>query len=339
MNRSRNTAVLVITAAVLTAACGPKSHDDLLLGVRAVAIDLSFENPKLAEPVSPQTIIKVIPAPPQLVSGQTQFANYAGPVPATPVPSFPSCPTAPAGATPKGFATVDVKAPPAPGAYGRHNKGNFKVTGGPVTVTLPYPFFTTDTISASKDVTPTDPINTTFNTGPVSEYDIVNQVTPTISTTTTYHLTTSAIQIVKEVIKNGASTTTFAPSPPLDFVQLNNGEGHTWHTAGVDTANNTAEEIEGAIKARVPVDVCGTLVDSYRVELTETMVNLATGETSGTTDQPNVYWVATQLGGLIVSTEQHSTVRATDPTSGSAITVQYNYTSTVNKTTPSAGQP
>lgn len=322
-------------ALTMTAACAGHSNDELLLGVRAIAIDLSFKNPKLAEVVPPQTIIKIIPAPPQLVSGQVQLSDYAGAPPAARQPFQLPCPTAAAGATPVNFATVGVKAPPAPGVYGRHNRGTFKVSGGPVGVTLPYPPFTSDTISAPRDTSLTDPVSTAAGTATQHDWDVLNEITPTISTQITYRLTSSAIQIVKEVTTNGSSTTEFSPSPPVDFIQLNNGEGHTWHTAGVDTANNTGMEIEGSITKREPVDLCGTLVDAYRVELGETIVNLATGATSGTTGgSPNVYWVATQYGGLIVATEQHSTVRTVDKASGAAITIEYNYTSTLNKVTP-----
>src|SRR5207248_3117972 len=125
----------------------------------------------------------------------------------------------------------------------------FKVTGGAVTLTLPYPPLTSDTIGPARDTSPTYAVNAAAGTTQ-HDWDVVTQITPTISTLITYRLTSSAIQIVKEVTTNGTSTTTFSPSPAVDFIQLNNGEGHTWHTAGVDTASNAALEIEGNITKR-----------------------------------------------------------------------------------------
>jgi hypothetical protein len=118
-------------------------------------------------------------------------------------------------------------------------------------------------------------------------------------------------------------------------VELNQGIGHSWRSAGVDKARRTALSIEGSIESAQPVDLCGELVDSYRVVTKETFANLATGESSGTdTDASNVYNVATQLGGLLIRTELHYTQQTRDPKSGTPILVSYDYTSTLDRARP-----
>jgi hypothetical protein len=79
--------------------------------------------------------------------------------------------------------------------------------------------------------------------------------------------------------------------------------------------------------------VCGTLHDALRIVVTERVVNLATGETSGTADgDPNVFHVASQLGGLVLREDVHFTQTIATP-DGAAV-VEWDYQSTQDSATP-----
>jgi hypothetical protein len=94
--------------------------------------------------------------------------------------------------------------------------------------------------------------------------------------------------------------------------------------------------VQGQIVRREAVDVCGVMIDSYRVETTEQLVDLTTGSTSGTTTgTSNVYNVATQLHGFIVREQIRTTTRKADTATGTPVTIEMNYTSTAS-TTPRA---
>jgi len=89
--------------------------------------------------------------------------------------------------------------------------------------------------------------------------------------------------------------------------------------------------VQGQITKREPIDVCGTMVDTYRVESTEQIVNVEQGYSSKTHDgDPNVYNVATQYGGLLV--QQHTATTTTFASSGTTLIIVN--TSTVTSTKP-----
>ena len=97
--------------------------------------------------------------------------------------------------------------------------------------------------------------------------------------------------------------------------------------------------VNGKIEKREVVDTCGELVDTYRITLSETMVNLATGETSGTPqDEPNVYNVATQYGGMIVREDVHYT-QTTTTADGTPVVLEFDYVSTLDDIEPKPVQP
>ena len=344
--KSRQVAAALV--AVLACAACSASQSELRLGARAVAVDLAFSDPALAKPVAPEVIIRIIPAPAQVTSGQAtvqQVALPPGSQPATPPLAAPTraCPKAPAGAAPADVAPIGIKAPPRPGTYARHNTGTFGISAGALNLLLPFPAETTDVLSVPREVAPAGPLDPAGPGGEgaaqpgsgVFEWTVVQTITPSFGSRTTYRLTPDAIAIVRRVTVSSGGEEVFEPSPPVNLVVLNQGVGYSWRSAGVDKTRRTTLEIEGRIDSNQAVDVCGELVDSYRVVTTETFVNLVTGETSGTdTNNNNIYNVATQLGGLLVRSELHYTQQTRDPKSGTPVVISCDYTTTQNKVRP-----
>lgn len=347
--RTRALAAL-LAGTTVAAACAGDGDLPVNLAVRAVAVDLAFANEDLVEPVAPEVIIQIIPAPPEVVSGAVPLIEFATPPPSEPPPVFeiePPCPTAPPNRVPDEPASVNFRGRVAPGAYPKHNEGTFTISGGIVDLTLPYPFVTTDIYSAVREVaapSPGDRVDDVLGDtepqpeepgSPILEWDVTNVITNDISVTSTYRYTGSAIALVQRITRDAAGEQVFVPTPAIDIMQLNEGIGHTWRSAGVDTARRVAMQVEGAVIDRKPVDLCGELVDAFQVETTETIVNLETGETSGTTE-PNLNHIATQFGGTIIRSELHYTQTTRDPESGAPLQITFDFVTTFDAIDPEA---
>jgi hypothetical protein len=116
------------------------------------------------------------------------------------------------------------------------------------------------------------------------------------------------------------------------------GQGTTWNSAGTDQANGTSMVVSGSVSRRVNVDVCGTLYDTYEVISNEHIVNLQTGFRSDTDAQdPNVYRVATNHGGLFVQQHIHTATTVSDA-NGVPTSVTVNYDQTLDSVTPVPAQ-
>lgn len=346
----KRTRVLALTALLLlvVGACRA-AEPELRLGARAIALDLAFSADELAEPVEPERIVQIIPAPPELASGDATLQEVAlpqggGVAPSPTAEEDPACPAAPEGAAPTTVAPVGIVAPPVPGRYQRHNEGTFGIKAGPLDITLPFPPVSRDDVSPPREVAPPGLAETVAPSGSepaeqkgsgVFEWHVLHTITPTFTTDTTYRLTADALAIVRRVTRTDAGEQVFQASPPVNLIELNRGPGASWRSAGVDRARRTALSLEGRIEKAEAVDLCGVLVDTQRVVTTETFVNLETGQTSGTDPgKSNVYNVATQYGGLIVRTEQHYSQRSRDERTGTPIIISYDYASTMDSFQP-----
>jgi len=128
--------------------------------------------------------------------------------------------------------------------------------------------------------------------------------------------------------------TTFTPSPPPTVYQFG-VENDEWRSAGVDTETSTSILITGKILKREVVDVCGTLVDTYQAQYTEELVNLDTGEVSGTDPAAtSTIDVAPQFGALVIKEDMHTVSHVRDPKSGSPLTITLTYVSTASTIEP-----
>jgi len=327
--------LLVALATMLLTSCG-RGADDFEVGVKRVALALAFAEEELAEPVAPNIIRRYVPAPAEI--------DLASPPPANEVVfEFDNpldCPVAPEGAAPAEAVSRTVTSPPAPGPYLRHNEGTVEVSGGVLPITLPFPPLTRWEIGASEAIARTpgpfagSPIDTT-PPGDNHELDVRKVILEGgFVITDRIRITHDQIQLLTRTTEASGTTTVFTPDPPITLYQFG-VEGTVWRSAGVDTETDTAMLVQGTIERREVVDVCGEPIDTYRVSMTESMVNLQTGETSGTdADRPNIYNVAPHHGGLVVREDVRSTTRARDPESGAPIIVLLQYVSTVNDVEP-----
>ena len=327
--------LVLLLATLLTTGCSVDAPP-LELGVKRVALSLAFAEEELAEPVAPRVLYELVPAPPELIAAPD--VPYVAP--SFELPSFLACQPAPEGA-PLGAAVERVAAaPPVAGTYLRRNTGTIHIEGGVVPIDLPYPPLSTWVHGEPTEVsvTPTPVAGNSFQVptepAPADEYEVVKTLTPDFTITDRLRRTPTAIELVSRVTNANGTESTFTPEPPIIVHQFD-VEGTQWTSAGMDTATGTAMLFEGTIEAREIVDVCGTIVDTYRVTFVEQVVNLRTGEVSGSQPNvPNAYNIAPQLGGLIVREDVHSTLTAREPNSGATVLVQMDYVSTLASPDP-----
>ena len=147
--------------------------------------------------------------------------------------------------------------------------------------------------------------------GPIDsfDYDIVTPGLDGSVTTTSYHGSyktasvegkvlsyagsgrgfTGDLQLVRQVVRNGSKADVFQPTPAITVFSWRSGKGTTFTSAGVDTESGTAMSVQGEVTGTEAVDVCGTMIDTYRVSSTERIVNLKTPYVYQTDQQqPNV---------------------------------------------------
>lgn len=327
---------LLLSLAVGLSACGG-GDGGLDIGVRRVALNFVFEDEALAEPARPETIIRVAPLPPE-VQQPADLERFRTPPAAPEVPISLLCPAAPAGAAPAIPVTFEVDGPPAVGGYSRHNKGTIDIKGGPFDFRLPFPPWSTWKIPAVEQVEEEETLEPGQPPVVHAEFDIHKIVYESFKVIDRFRLNSDdqKIQLVRRTTVNDGVEQIFEPSPPIDFYVFG-VEGDEWTSAGVDDERGTAMLFEARIEKREVVDVCGEVIDTYRVVASETMVNLRTGDTSGTSDDdPNVYNVATQYGGMVIREDIHSTITTRDPETGAPLLIELDYVSTLDSIQPSA---
>ncbi|MHB1925381.1 MAG: hypothetical protein ACYCSJ_11890 [Acidimicrobiales bacterium] len=360
---SVRTAARVAAAGLVLTGCGLNAGRGFQVGVKQVGVNLAFANGSLLT----TRVVHLLPEP---VAGygaflaqisnldNVQTVNGAQPPGLSPLRPHPTCPTAGPGARPDQPIKVLVTEPPAPGLYTEHNTGRFTLVEDGLSLSGQYPAQGEYTIQNEKTDSSTDSTPVQGEAGPngtVTDfyYDLVEVGVDGSETTTTYrdHIvqgsavnkaqleagtgpgTTGELDLVKQVVQNSQGTSTFQPSSPVEMVAFNKGVGDSWNSVGVDTNTGTIMTVQGSIKAIDNVDVCGRVVEAYRVVSNEKISNTQSGFTSATnTSDPNVYEIAPQFGGIMV--RQHIDTTTTYTSGGSATVVDLNYTSTLNSVHP-----
>jgi hypothetical protein len=349
------TAAALALSVPLLSACGLNAGRGFQVGVKQVGVNLSFANGSLVS-------TRIVHLPPLPVASYgdflaqvTQLSNVQAVNGATGFPPRTSrlgCPVAPAGARPDQTVKVVVSQPPATGLYREHNTGKFNLVEGGLSFSGPYPPMGEYSIQNEMRKTATDSVNgtiTDFN------FDLVEEGVDGSQTTTTYRAqvqeggvankaqleastgpgTTGELDLIKQVVVNSQGTSTFAPDSPVEIVGFNRGVGASWNSAGVDTSTGTVMTVSGSITAIDQVDLCGHLVQAYRVVSNEKVSNPSanSGFTSATSQSdPNVYDISPQFGGIMV--RQHIDTTTTYTANKSATIVSLNYTSTLDSVTP-----
>jgi hypothetical protein len=313
------TASVFLLLSVLAGGCSGAQNASRITTKR-VALDLAFKGGE-AGAGKGATRRRVVVAQPSLSAVDIVPANLARFVPrAQRYFAAPVCPKAPVGGSVDKPVTVAVHSPPKAGTYTYFNKGTGTLQQGSVNFKFPYPPFTERTIRN---------VRTTGDGFTFERYE--RGLSADTWTTVSYAVTPDALQITKIVQHSKDGTSTITPTPALTLMTLGRGEGASWQSAGVDTDNGTVMEIDGKITKREIIDVCGKLVDTYRVESNETFVNTFSGYRYQT-DSPTIYNVATQFGTIFIREIVKST--ATLPTSSGTVTLHLDYTGTVQSTTP-----
>ena len=359
--------------ALVVGACADR-RDPLEIGLRRVALDLAFKDAEKAAPVSPRQVAAQLavadPVTLQQIPEQEpeeeeeELPGRRGPrvivIPAR-APE-PVCETAPPGANYDVPTYPVVKDPPAVGTYTRRNNGTLKIETATFDLDFPYPpktnvditdvqFVTASSYLSDDDVKdanlPAQVRSDATAFPPRTEYSMTRYGPSGLKVVDRYRYSSGGTSggdylwlIRRETTLNG-KTAVFNPTPPIRYVELFVAEGpdSVVTHAGTDRRTNTALSIQSKIVGRESIDVCGEVVDTFRIEIIENFVDLSqqppviSGNENGTAN----YWnIRFDHGLLIVQEEVHSTYRGTEEIAGAPVpvTLRTDYVSTIDALTP-----
>lgn len=331
----RRSVLSFLVASLTLAACGTSGPGAAEFGVRRLALDLAFVDEDAAPPAEPEVIVREVPAPPEVHEPDFDFSTIEAdddPEPPPPPPPLELCPSAPPEATVELPAAPAVLDPIEPGTYPRDNTGTITITGASVPLELPYPFLTTWEVGEATEV---DQVTTLLDPdeGKVTRFTISKDIGPGFETIETYEIGEDALLLIERVTVANGVETRFRTDPPLEFFRYG-AEGDSWTSAGTDLENGFGVVIQGDIVDREVIDVCGELVDTFVIEYSEQVVNLANGQTSGTdSDETSRLFFAPQFGGLTVREDMHLTQRR-ELEDGTPVLIEYEYVSTLTSLEP-----
>ncbi|HUP85984.1 MAG TPA: hypothetical protein VM143_09990 [Acidimicrobiales bacterium] len=335
--------VALLAASLLVAACGPSRPDRLEFGVQRIALGIAFVDEDAAPPPEPEVIVRLIPAPPEVYQPGFDFesvrvrdddeAEDEGDDDIIIPPLPPRCPAASPEATIDLPVSPSVLDPPAPGRYPRANAGSIElVTAGPA-LKFPYPFESSWLVSPERKAAGKTGTVALPSNAPTGRQWTVTKQLGGFQTIELMELASNGVLLVERRIVNAGVETVLRPDPPVTFFQFG-AEGDSWNSAGADVAHDLAIVIQGSIKDRAVIDVCGVLAEAFVIGYTEQVVNLATGETSGTDSaEPSTVFYAPQYGGLVVKEQMHTTQRVT-AADGSPVVINLDYVSTLTSIDP-----
>ncbi len=343
MTHARRPAALLVLLALASAACGGSGPDPLLIGMKRIALNLAFADEELANPVDPVRVIRIIPAPQELLEDDANFEEYRPTARPRP-PEPPACAVAGPDVFPDEPVPIFPRGAPAEGVYSFHNTGTINITGTVVALAIPYPrtskveirnVVVVDAVPGGEALTPAG--RAALGLSKVVSFDRINKISPELTVADSYRYDEGKFELTKRVVTS-QGVTTFNPQPAITFLEFGQGEGDTWSSAGIDTENNLSMVVQGQISNREFVDLCGKIVDAFRVLSNETSVNLDDTSQSGTdATQPNIYWFANHLGALLIQEEGHFTqVIQVD---GTPVTLEFDYVSTLDSVIPSPLPP
>lgn len=322
-----------VSMLVLTASCSGSSQSLGEIGVRRIALDLAFSDPALAEPVSPRTIIQHIPAPPGLTVDNLFLPpakrppNDGGDRRPDDEPPPSDCPAPGPLAAPDLPVGHKVAFPAASGVYSVANEGQTTVIGGVTPVVVPFP--STSALVVRPGEAPPRPgaLGTLTPAPRTAVYELQRRLADNYTVIETLELTDTAIRLLRRITRTAAGETVLTPDPPVDVYQFQ-VQGHSWRSAGLDMERGVSMVYEATIAEREILAVCDELVDTYRVEVSERLVDLTDGRVTGTSSgEVTTFNIAPQLGGLLVREEVHSFGNSRDPATGTPVTVELDYVS------------
>lgn len=356
----RPVVLCVLLGLVMSACANPETG--LEIGFRRIALDLAFRDPEKAVEVEPQIVVRrfvdaeieIPPDPPEPVTVRRIVP---------PLREF-TCDKAADGAVPQEPAFPVVKGPPIAGRYPRHNAGKITLELATRAIELPVPAKSDWDVDAVRFVkanpaindaapdAPTPPPAATANATAfpeMGEFQLTRRVTRGFEQIDTYRYTFHEaaggdfLYLIKRVTVANGERSTFVPEPPVRILRLNVPEGTLADAgvahAGLDRRSNVAMSSVSQILGREPVDVCGEVVDTYRVQIQQQLVDLskAPPEVSGNEgDAADIWNIQFDNGLLIVREQVDRTLRTSMEVLGQRVpvTVRYQYTSTLDSMDP-----
>ena len=343
---------IVLAAACLAGpACGFGHTPDFTIGFRRVSLDLSYKDQAFAKPAAPDQI--VIPQPVAATAPLVTFQPPRRPqgLPVDLSEKAPDlCPKATADEHPDAPVTVFATTPPKEGVYLQHNSGDFSLGLGTITSKFQMPKHSLieirnvhrdhidDSVNGPTDVITWDVIEPGISGQTTRTYRTTFSPSPVVSTVqqalSLAHAPAGELDLMRLHIISGKTEIDFQPQPPVTLMAFKNGQGTSWNSAGIDQRDGTSMVVQGSITKRANVDLCGKVYDTYEVESNEHIASLRSGLQSDTgVNQPNVYDVATQYGGLFV--HQHISSTTQFPTdNGTSVTIVANYDQTFDSISP-----
>lgn len=357
-------AALVVGLA--SSACA-STTSDLEIGFKRVALDLAFKDPEKAVDPEPQVIIR------KLIDAEIEVAAIdPGPrvvrriIPRPPQIETFTCDVAPEGAVPQEPAFPVVRTPPVEGRYSRHNEGTISLELAIQPIDIPVPpnsdwdvtgvaEHPASPLVADRDAEAaggvTDGLEDQERVFPAStDFQLTRRLTRGFVTTDTYRYTNTGetegdyLHLIKRVTVANGEESVFEPSPPVRILRLNVPEGNIADSgvahAGLDRTSNVAMSSVSQILGRESVDVCGQVVDTYRVQIQQQFVDLSKNppEVSGNEGDAADFWNIQIDNGLLIVREQvNRTLRTSTQVAGQSVpvTVRYNYVSTLDRLDPS----
>ena len=338
----------VLACASISSACA-ESPDPLEIGLRTVALDLSFRDADRAEPVAPQEVItRFLPAD-IIERFDDDIPDAPGErgrrtvvrVPPPPLNRAAPCAVADPTATPDRQAFVVIKDPPRVGTYLRRNEGELQVKLPTFEFKLPYPPSTAwdlprvepgsgpsavnDRDAEAVGGLPDAAKSNTTVSPPNFEFELVRKSLPGYSVTDTYFYTYTGasggdfLYLKKRVTVADGAVSEFNPTPPIRVVRLGvspGGDGTTSsesNHAGLDRSTSVSMTIQSDVIGREEVDVCGEVLDTYLVRIQERIVDLSKRPPDVSGNDPDKYnfWNIQFDNGLLLVRESVDTLTRT----------------------------
>jgi hypothetical protein len=352
--------------AALVGACANR-EDPLEIGLRRVALDLAFKDATKAEPVSPRQVVQQLGVADELTLAE--IPEEEEPPRRTPriivIPPRkpePVCEVAPPGANYDVPTYPVVKDPPTVGTYTRINQGSLKIESTVFNLDFQYPpksevdvtdiaFVTASSYLSNEDVDslnlPPDARNNTTAFPNRVEFSLTHHGPSGLKVVDRFRYSLGGstggdyIWLIRRETTLNGKTAVFNPTPPIRYVELFVAEGPDSENThgGTDRETNTALTVQNKIIGRESVDVCGEVVDTFKVQIIENFVDLSqtppviSGNEQGTANYWNIQF---DHGLLLVREEVHSTYRGSAEVAGAPvpITIKTDYVGTINALTP-----
>jgi len=283
--------LIFLPLALLLSACGPTVPLGLVM--RQVSVDIGGAQPP---PVAaPAQVAQAFPTNPLL---PLPLASPLPELPASLAPSLSLCPKAGQFAVPELAADPTIEALPAAASYVYQQKGKGS-NGGAIPLSLDYPPFGLRKVQPGTQgqgydfaVTEQNPFihTTTFKLIKPSNSSGVQQA----------GLYIDSLQWKQDLLFGDL---TFKPLQPVLFLQLPVQQNAQYASAGTDPVHHASMTLQGQVTGKKRVDACGSLIDTWEVNVTEHIVAGAKEiELTATYD------IATQYGGISVG--DHVTMSA-----------------------------